>query len=231
MGSADLDSTLSGEDGVADDYTPPFLSMSDPENDAILVDKGNDETLVSGTGTPLRCRSVDLRGISRTSGGRCDLGAFEYQKITAGDDEGTNKNRPNRQVAVDILDNDLASDGAEILYLDEVDPSLFLANVFTFEHAEIVTGSDPVKYAGTGDQYQPDMTEKTRYVLSGASDPSVDGAIIDFVWLYYNEDRDGYDLRCGEPISQKVINANPDLFEDGDVADECVVLFLSLIHI
>ena len=225
LGSADLDSTLSGEDGVADDYTPPFLSMSDPENDAILVDKGNDETLVSGTGTPLRCRSVDLRGISRTSGGRCDLGAFEYQKITAGDDEGTNKNRPNRQVAVDILDNDLASDGAEILYLDEVDPSLFLANVFTFEHAEIVTGSDPVKYAGTGDQYQPDMTEKTRYVLSGASDPSVDGAIIDFVWLYYYEDRDGYDLRCGEPISQKVINANPDLFEDGDVADECVVLF------
>ncbi|WP_323774168.1 choice-of-anchor Q domain-containing protein [Alcanivorax sp.] len=224
LGSADLDAAVNDEDGVADDYTPPFLSMSDPENDAILVDMGNDEALVSGTGTPLRCRSVDLRGISRTSGGRCDLGAFEYQKITAGDDEGTNKNRPGRQVAVDILDNDLASDGAEIAYLDEVDPSLFLDNIFTFEHAE-PNGADPVEYVGTGDFYQQDMGELTRFELINPANPDADGAVIDFVWLYYNEDRDGYDLRCGEPISQKIIDANPDLFEDGDVADECVVLF------
>ena len=224
LGSADLDAAVNGEDGVADDYTPPFLSMSDPENDAVLVDMGNDEALVSGTGTPLRCRATDLRGISRTSGGRCDLGAFEYQKITAGDDEGTNKNRPGRQVAVDILDNDLASDGAEIAYLDEVDPSLFLDNIFTFEHAE-PNGADPVEYVGTGDFYQQDMGELTRFELINPANPDADGAVIDFVWLYYNEDRDGYDLRCGEPISQKIIDANPDLFEDGDVADECVVLF------
>ena len=51
------------------------------------------------------------------------------------------------------------------------------------------------------------------------------GATIRFVWLYYNEDRDGYDLKCGDPIPQKVIDANPSLFEDGDIADECVVLF------
>lgn len=224
LGSADLDAAVSGEDGVADDYTPPFLSMSDPENDAILVDKGNDEALVSGTGTPLRCRATDLRGISRTSGGRCDLGAFEYQKITAGDDEASNQNRPGRQVAVDILDNDLASDGAEIVYLDDVDPSLFLDNVFTFEHAE-PNGADPVEYVGTGDPYQQDMSERTRFELSNPANPDADGAVIEFVWLYYNPDRDGYDLRCGEPISQKVIDANPDLLEDGDVADECVVLF------
>lgn len=233
LGSADLDAAVSGEDGVADDYTPPFLSMSDPENDAVLVDMGNHEALVSGTGNPRRCRATDLRGISRTSGGRCDLGAFEYQKITAGDDEASNKNRPGRQVAVDILDNDLASDGAEIVYLDDVDPSLFLDSVFSFEHAKIVTGSDPVKYTGTGYDYAPDPSEATRFVLSTVDpvdpDPGLyddlDGAIIEFVWLYYNPDRDGYDLRCGEPISQKVIDANPDLLEDGDVADECVVLF------
>lgn len=229
VGTAALSATLEPATGSNVDYIPPFLPMASPASDAILVDMGNDEdALESGTGAPKRCRTVDLRGVSRTSGGSCDVGAYEYQKITAGDDEGSNQSLPDRRAPVDILENDLASDGGEILYLDEVDPTLFKSGIFEFEHAEEQAGSDPVVYQGTGFTYTQDMNDPTLFVLdtvAGTTSEAYDGATIQFVWRYYNEDRTGYDLKCGEPISQAVIDANPDLLEDGAVADECVVIF------
>ncbi|MGB2246544.1 MAG: choice-of-anchor Q domain-containing protein [Alcanivorax sediminis] len=229
-GSASLAASLSTPDGegTRDDYVPPYLGIVNGEFDTVLLNKGNDvASLVSGTGSPLACRATDLRGIDRTSGGICDVGAFEYQQITAEDDEGSNQNTPARQVPVDILDNDLPSDGAEFVLLDGGDPPEFATNIYTFWHAE-PQGLDPEEYLSTTDEYVQDATDKTLFTLDMGptpSDPSMNGATIRFVWLYYNEDRAGYDLNCGDPIPQNIIDANPSLFEDGDVADECVVLF------
>lgn len=227
VGTTALSSSLTAAEGSAVDYVPPYLAMSDAANDIILVDNGNDEdALQSGTAQPKSCRTTDLRGISRTSGDGCDIGAFEYQQITAGDDEATNRALPDRRAAIDILENDLASDGAEIVYLEELDPRVFKSGVFWFEHAEL-DNNDPPVYQGTGFMYEQDTDDPTLFVLdtAGTASEAVNGASIQFVWLYYNENRTGYDLKCGDPISQDVIDANPDLLEDGDVADECIVLF------
>ena len=231
-GATSLDSTLSGApdfegDGTSDDYVPPYLPIFDAANDAVLVNMGNDEAgLASGTNTPLACRATDLRGVDRTSGGSCDVGAFEYQQITAEDDEGNNQNTSSRQVPVDILDNDLPSDGAEFGLLDDgVTPPF--SGTFTFDNAELDPASESGEYKSVpGESYvQEDLNDPTLFTLNSA-DNSMDGATIRFVWLYYNEDRTGYDLKCGDPIPQTVIDDNPNLFDDGDIADECVVLFV-----
>ncbi len=235
-GAASLETSLSSVEGEgsSDDYVPPYLAIANAETDMVLVNMGNDQaSLVSGTGTPLACRATDLRGVDRTSGGVCDVGAFEYQQITAEDDEGNNQNTPSRQVPVDILDNDLPSDGGEFVLLDEMDPGMFAQGYFTFEHAELYAGSDPEKYEGTGDTYLQDPDNNDDWTLfrldipspATPSEVSMKGAELRFVWLYYNEERDGYDLKCGDPIPQRIIDDNSSLFEDGDIADECVVLF------
>ncbi|MDX1399736.1 MAG: choice-of-anchor Q domain-containing protein, partial [Oceanospirillum sp.] len=144
-GAGSLSATLSDPEGEGanDDYLPPYLPIVDAATDSVLVDMGNDQdALASGTGSPMSCRAEDLRGIARTSGGRCDIGAFEYQQITAEDDEGSNQNIPARKVPVDILDNDLPSDGAEFGLLTN-SPTFD----FTFEHAELVT-LDPEEFTG-----------------------------------------------------------------------------------
>ncbi|MAX54083.1 MAG: hypothetical protein CL537_00975 [Alcanivoracaceae bacterium] len=227
-GDAALAATLSDATGSSSDYLPPYLMMADPGTDMVLVDQGNDvDALQSGTSFPKRCRDVDLRGIARTSGGSCDIGAYEYQKITAEDDEGSNRPTPDSRAPVDILDNDLASDGAEIVYLDEMDPTVFKTGVFWFEHAEPKPATDPVEYETTSLPYVQDTVDPTLFVLdsTGTASEDYNGATIQFVWRYYNEDQSGYDLKCGEPIPQAVIDANPNLLDDGDVADECVVMF------
>lgn len=231
-GSASLESAIPtplNSEGTSDDYVPPYLPIVDPENDGVLVNMGNDdETLISGTGSALLCRAEDLRGISRTSGGRCDVGAFEYQQITAEDDEGNNQFTPARKVPVDILANDLPSDGAEFALLTDVEPIEFLHGTFEFEHAELVADSDPEEFVGTDELYDQDTSlggDPTVFTLNNTSNASMLGATIQFVWLYYSEDRDGYDLKCGDPIPSRIIKENPDLFEEGDIADECVVLF------
>ncbi|KGD66429.1 polymorphic outer membrane protein [Alcanivorax nanhaiticus] len=221
-------SSLEGE-GVAGDYLPPYLAIANAPTDLVLVDMGNDQAdPASGTSSVMACRATDLRGIARTAGERCDVGAFEYQQITADDDEGSNQNTPSSQVPVDILANDLPSDNAEFALLDETGtPVKFDLYKFTFEHAEWDTSVDPEKYVGTNEEYVQDDSldgEPTLFTLA-SSDASLDGATLQFVWLYYNENRSGYDLKCGEPIPSHIISANPSLFEPGDVADECVVLF------
>lgn len=222
-------SSLEGE-GSTGDYIPPYLEIANATSDAVLVNMGNDQAaLVSGTGSVLSCRDKDLRGIARTSGGRCDIGAFEYQQITAEDDEGNNQNTPGSQVPVSILENDLPSDGAEFVLLEDgAEPVKFAEGVFEFEHAVKGGGADPEEYVGTSEFYTQGSSlhgEDTTLFTLSSSDTSMDGATLQFVWLYYNEDRKGYDLKCGDPIPNHVVSANPDLFEKGDLADECVVLF------
>ncbi|MFN3714968.1 MAG: choice-of-anchor Q domain-containing protein [Alcanivoracaceae bacterium] len=78
----------------------------------LLVDAGNSNLdLAAGDGTPRACRSLDLRGQSRLSGGVCDRGAYELQVPTAIDDQGGNQIRFDRRARVNVLANDLVGDG------------------------------------------------------------------------------------------------------------------------
>ena len=226
-----LEASLSSDSGTGtvEDYVPPFLAVSSTEidNPDLIVDAGNSEdSLASGTATPSHCRLNDLRGISRAAGEACDRGAYEYQQITAGDDEGSNDSTPDRRVAVDILDNDIPSDGAEIELLEEAEPRAF-QDVLAFQRAYIDTNNDPEKVVGEGEYFvfEPEPDRPTRYVLQTA-DPDIETpATIDVVWRYYNENATGYDVYCGEPLPQRFIDANPDNFSDGDVAEDCVILY------
>jgi CSLREA domain-containing protein len=74
---------------------------------AEIIDSGNDESLSSGTtGSPKRCRDLDVRGFPRTSGDACDRGAYEFQETTAQDDLADNDNQGGSQLFIDVLDND-----------------------------------------------------------------------------------------------------------------------------
>lgn len=89
------------------------MAPRNPEDDWI-VNKGFESDLSSNDALVqplesgrLQCAVVDQRGISRESGGRCDIGAYEYLRITAVDDQGTNLGRFDRDVLMDVLANDL----------------------------------------------------------------------------------------------------------------------------
>lgn len=60
-----------------------------------------------------RCANVDQRGKTRTSGGRCDIGAYEDDAVTATPDVGSNRGRRDRLAVIDILANDTAPEGQE----------------------------------------------------------------------------------------------------------------------
>ncbi|MFP5382863.1 MAG: choice-of-anchor Q domain-containing protein [Gammaproteobacteria bacterium] len=80
--------------------------------DRWIVDQGYNLDAESNLVWPLdtgkqQCASVDQRGISRESGGRCDIGAYEVLRVTALDDEASNIGRLDRDVVVDFLANDL----------------------------------------------------------------------------------------------------------------------------
>lgn len=110
---------LGGELFADDRYIPPHLpivaeALDDPLTypaGPLLIDAGNTVALVAGDGTPAACRTLDLRGTSRESGGRCDIGAYELQVPTAIDDVASNKTRSSRTARIDVLFNDLAGDG------------------------------------------------------------------------------------------------------------------------
>lgn len=227
-GTAGLLEDSGGATGTETDYTPPYLSMQDT-SDPLIVDAGNDEEeLQSGTSTTRRCRDTDLRGISRTSGGRCDRGAFEYQQITATDDDGNNERAPDRRVLVDIFANDLPSDGFEIEFFNSISLEMFLSERFTFIPAEIFIPEDEEAQANPipgSYVVDPEDSSGRRYVLED-SGSFADGSTIEFVWEFYNESVDGFDVKCGEPLPQRFIDRNPDQYDDGDVAENCVVLFV-----
>lgn len=55
-----------------------------------------------------KCAETDQRGVSRRSGGRCDIGAVEFLQATAVEDVGSNIGRRDRTVVIDLLKNDIA---------------------------------------------------------------------------------------------------------------------------
>lgn len=112
--------TLAGEEFINGRYIPPHLLILSQaaENPlaypagVFIIDAGNDTLeLVSNDSAPRACRALDLRGTSRESGGRCDLGAYELQVPTAIDDAASNKFSLSRSMRLDVLFNDLIGDG------------------------------------------------------------------------------------------------------------------------
>jgi len=125
---ADVRATLNGgivdAAGVLEDFVPShFPLVRGTAAEADLVDAGNGDpgNLVEEYGTPKQCRALDLRGTSRTSGNRCDIGAYEVPRATAVDDSAqqdtTNRGR---FVVVDVLDNDI-TDGTGVILTDSID--------------------------------------------------------------------------------------------------------------
>lgn len=118
---ADIESVLNGltqEGGSTPEEGAKYraihfpISLLESSNPAypVIVDAGNPDDLALSDINPRLCRSVDLRGASRLSGGRCDIGAFELQVPTAVDDEATNQRRFERRTRLAVLDNDLVGD-------------------------------------------------------------------------------------------------------------------------
>lgn len=107
-------------------YLPPHFPIPPDAPSLIaaplIIDAGNNiADLASGVTNPTACRDEDLRGSSRESGGRCDIGTFELQVTTAIDDEQDNSGRSDRLVVIDVLDNDLPGDGVLDMMGDLVD--------------------------------------------------------------------------------------------------------------
>lgn len=107
-----------GNDATSTDYLAPlapngFSTSTHAFNNpgslgGILVDAGSPTELVEVLERrDAACARVDQRGKSRESGGRCDIGAFEYVQITAVADTGSNTGRQDRVVIVDVLANDV----------------------------------------------------------------------------------------------------------------------------
>lgn len=99
-----------------------FPLVSGVANDGLLIDAGNGTAadLEEGTNLPQKCRATDLRGLSRTAGNRCDIGAYELERNTAVDDEAAQGINRGRFVIIDVLANDLTVDGDTII-TDSID--------------------------------------------------------------------------------------------------------------
>lgn len=71
---------------------------------------------VRDQGSPLGgCSGTDQRGLTRDSGAACDRGAAERLVVTAIEDTGQNKVRTNRLAYVDVLANDTAGEGEQLV--------------------------------------------------------------------------------------------------------------------
>lgn len=130
--------------------------MHVPDRDAtagIIIDAGynldvdGNLVLPFETSSP-KCANVDQRGVSRESGGRCDIGAYEYQRVTASDDSASNIGRYDRTVLVDLLVNDLFAPGD----MEQAKSDCSLVPVIVADQVRLEdAGGDPclVVYLGT----------------------------------------------------------------------------------
>lgn len=121
---------LAGEEFDDGRYIPPHLPILSQANEnppaypagVFIIDAGNDNLdLVSNDTSPRACRALDLRGTSRESGGRCDVGAHELQVPTAIDDLVSNKFSSSRSMRFDVLFNDLIGDGDNTVLAGTID--------------------------------------------------------------------------------------------------------------
>lgn len=99
--------------GQSEEFAPGHFPI-DPEdvNAAYLMDQGNGtpDKLEIDFNRPQFCRDVDTRGLSRTAGGQCDIGAYEVQQSTAVDDEASNQGRIDHVAIINVVGNDIAGD-------------------------------------------------------------------------------------------------------------------------
>jgi hypothetical protein len=58
---------------------------------------------------------LDTRGAARTSGGRCDIGAYELKIATSVNDTGTNNGRDGNYAIIDVVANDVAGEAGYIV--------------------------------------------------------------------------------------------------------------------
>lgn len=108
-----VDAAGEGEDFIASH----FPLDANAANASALVDagKGAPDELVSNFDSPSVCRDKDLRGVSRAAGNRCDIGAYEVERVTAVNDTGIQGNNRGRYVIIDVLANDQILGNEEIL--------------------------------------------------------------------------------------------------------------------
>jgi hypothetical protein len=160
------DGVLTAGEFISGRYIPPHLPIVAQAREdaltypagALIIDAGNNAVdLVANDSTPRACRALDLRGTSRQSGGRCDIGAYELQVPTAIDDSASNKSRSTREVRFDVLFNDLVGDGvpdgAEIVDNEvlrgtiDLDPST--TTVDQSREISVTVGSRTLKFNAT----------------------------------------------------------------------------------
>lgn len=102
------------------------IDPADP-NAGYLLDVGNGEPgeLASGFAQPwARCRATDTRGAARTSGGQCDIGAYELKVATSVDDEGANTSRTGNYAIINVVANDVAGEtGFIVPYAIDLNPT------------------------------------------------------------------------------------------------------------
>ncbi|MCC1495663.1 choice-of-anchor Q domain-containing protein [Alcanivorax sp. 1008] len=143
---------LAGEQFDDDRYIPPHLPIIAEALDnpltypagPFIIDAGNTAELVSGDNSPTACRTLDLRGTSRESGGRCDIGAYELQVPTAIDDSTSNKTNSARVVRIDVLFNDLAGDGVPDVADELVDNEVLRGTIDLDPSNPAVTASNSI---------------------------------------------------------------------------------------
>lgn len=100
--------------GQSEEFAPGHFPI-DPEdaNADYLMDQGNGtpDKLEMAFSRPQFCRDVDTRGVPRTAGGQCDIGAYEVQQSTAVDDEASNQGRLDHVSIINVIENDIPGDG------------------------------------------------------------------------------------------------------------------------
>lgn len=129
--------------GEGDEFVPSHYAVNDADPNSIWVlDVGDGTTndLADGATSPTKCRTVDTRGAARTSGGRCDIGAFEFQVATAVADTGSNAGRGGSFAIIDVLENDLVGEsGFLVTYAIDLDTT----NNGAQSPSEVDTGNAP----------------------------------------------------------------------------------------
>lgn len=109
--------------GEKEDFIPShFPLLPGTAAEAVLIDDGNGEPgeLVEGFGTVRFCRQDDLRGVTRSAGNQCDIGAYEVARITAVDDSGERGTNRDRIAIIDVLAND-TTEGSETIPTNTID--------------------------------------------------------------------------------------------------------------
>ena len=115
--AARVDADEDGQDEVEELVVTHLPLLAGQASSAALIDAGNGEPdeLISTNDSPSVCRETDLRGVLRSAGNRCDIGAYELERITAVNDSASQGANRGRYVIIDVLDNDVLLNGEEIL--------------------------------------------------------------------------------------------------------------------